>query len=123
MLAAAPSALLERSNESLAVGPAAARCLALLCHATPSPALGVSPLVLGLTPLSANLSALIGSWISAAYQAPGATYELIAEVGGAADCASAALQLLGGAAEAQPELFQSLFRGCYRANDTVRVRP
>lgn len=86
----AASSLADLGAELYSVGPLAARCLALLCHATPPPA-SASPLVIGLAPLSPSLSSLLSRWIKAALS-PHAHAE---QAGGDADCAYAALQLLG----------------------------
>eukprot|EP00965_Chrysotila_dentata_P156088 5156979-Pleurochrysis_carterae.AAC.1 len=127
------------------VGPLAARCVALLCHAPTASRL--SPrLIAQLGPLSGGLSATVRAWLVAALSntansttttittatittatsaaaarlssngdadgAAGAEALLLhAAAAAAADRASAALQLLGAAAERQPELFGALCRG------------
>ncbi|KAL1525460.1 hypothetical protein AB1Y20_020317 [Prymnesium parvum] len=111
----------DAGTELHAVGPTAARCLALLCHAVPSASVSVSPLVIGIGPIAASLSSLLSRWVEAVME-DDAVAEVVAEAGGVADCAAAALQLLGGAAESQPELFRNLCRGGFREGDTVRVR-
>ena len=104
------------------IGPLAARCLALLCHAAPPTSQGLVPHLSSIAP---HLSCALGSWLDAVSSSSSAQDDAdgggaAAAAGGleqpmldgsAADCASAALQLLGAAAEVQPSLFRLLSRG------------
>jgi len=101
------------------LGPQAARCLALLCHAAPQVRLAPRLLpVLG--PLAPALSSTLQGWIAAALAPRRASAPPTRAA--AAEAAASAIQLLGAAAEAQPDLLTALCRGGLRAGEAVRVR-
>ena len=106
------------------IGPLGARCLALLCHAAhnQSPSGG---LLLHLWKIGPAISCTLRSWLdfaSADDEAGGSARQARVESGCGADCASAALQLLGAAAEAEHRLFASLIRGAILPGEMVRVQ-
>ena len=113
--------ILDRKSDWRTTGPLAMRALALLCHAAPLAIKGTSQLQLALTPLSASISSILEAWLVTPTHKDSFA-DALAEGGGHFDCASAALQLLGAAAESQPELFRRLCRGGLRKGDWVRVR-
>ena len=114
------------------IGPLAARCLALMCHAAAPAEEPSSELFPSLSPLAPSMSRTLEVWLAAA---TGASSDVIAravqedmadlstDIGmdATTDCASAALQLLGAAAESQHLLFDALCRGKLRIGEIVRV--
>ena len=104
------------------IGPLAARCLAMLCHAAPTlqPAGGLLPHVSHMSP---SLSCTVGAWLAAAAEhVRRAAEEKVPTTDPfVIDCASAGLQLLGAAAEVQPLLLAALCRGGPRPGESVRV--
>ena len=101
------------------LGPQAARCLALLCHAAPQVRLAPRLLPM-LSPLAPALSSTLQGWIAAALAPRRA--DASPTRAAAAEAAASAVQLLGAAAEAQPDLLTALCRGGLRAGEAVRVR-
>jgi hypothetical protein len=95
----------------------AARCLALLCHAAGRDA-SLSRMSSQLVDLAPSLSALLAGWVARAARTfsggdPNAS--------AARRLGSAAVQLLGAAADALPEVFSALCRGPLVPGETVRV--
>lgn len=107
------------------VGPLAARSLALLCHAArdDSPSSGLMPHLCQYSPaISCTLRAWLESALAEAEAGDGAAQPLL-ETSCSADCASAALQLLGAAAGIEHRLFAALTRGSLLPGEAVRVQP
>ena len=113
----------HEADAGSSAGPLGARCLALLCHAARRAPLEPH-LVTQLRPLGLPLSSVLRRWLEAALlSATSEPLDRAHSPGDWPDRAAAALQLIGAAAEAQPELLGPLCRGPIRRGEAAVIRP